>query len=105
MADQPSDRPKLAAGRGACLGFDRAIKPDHLFADRRHHSAAAAGAGIQIAWLQRAVVGFLVAGFFGSYSGITMFYLILGTLWAVAHSVPQPQPLLARFGPRPSLVR
>jgi putative inorganic carbon (hco3(-)) transporter len=37
---------------------------------------------IQILWIERAVIGYLVAGFFGSYAGLTMFYLFLGILWA-----------------------
>lgn len=55
---------------------------------RYRRSFAVDAAPIQIVWIERAVVGFLVAGFFGSYSGITMFYLILGTLWAVAKALP-----------------
>jgi O-antigen ligase len=70
---------------------------------KRHRSIAVSAAPIQIVWIYRAVVGFLVAGLFGSYSGITMFYLMLGTLWAVAQCLPAPQP-----APRPqqrALVR
>jgi hypothetical protein len=36
-------------------------------------------------WIERAVIGFLVAGFFGSYAGLTMFYLFLGILWAASN--------------------
>ncbi|MBV8146485.1 MAG: O-antigen ligase family protein [Gammaproteobacteria bacterium] len=39
---------------------------------------------IQILWLQRAIVGCLVAAFFASYFAITLLYLLLGTLWAAA---------------------
>jgi putative inorganic carbon (hco3(-)) transporter len=40
---------------------------------------------IQVLWIERAVIGFLVAGFFGSYAGLTMFYLFLGILWAASN--------------------
>ena len=40
---------------------------------------------IQALWIHRAVIGFLIAGFFASYSGITMFYLFLGMLWAASN--------------------
>ena len=52
---------------------------------RRANSAHAGDAlPIQAAWIDRAVIGFLVAGFFGTYSGITMLYLMLGILWSAA---------------------
>ena len=40
---------------------------------------------IQVLWIVRAVIGFLVAGVFASYSGLTIFYLFLGILWAAAN--------------------
>jgi O-antigen ligase len=40
---------------------------------------------IQVLWIERAVIGYLVAGLFASYSGLTMFYLFLGTLWAASN--------------------
>jgi O-antigen ligase len=40
---------------------------------------------IQALWIQRAVIGFLVAALFASYQGITMFYLFLGILWAASN--------------------
>jgi O-antigen ligase len=40
---------------------------------------------IQILWIERAVIGFLVAGFFASYAGVTVFYLFLGILWAASN--------------------
>jgi O-antigen ligase len=40
---------------------------------------------IQVLWIERAVIGFLVAGIFASYSGLTIFYLFLGILWAAAN--------------------
>lgn len=42
------------------------------------------GSLISMVWLQCGLVAFLVAGIFGSYSGITMGYLILGALWVGA---------------------
>jgi putative inorganic carbon (HCO3(-)) transporter len=40
---------------------------------------------IQVLWIERAIIGYLVAGFFGSYAGLTMFYLFLGILWAASN--------------------
>ena len=40
---------------------------------------------IQFVWIERAIIGFLVAGLFASYSGLTIFYLVLGTLWAASN--------------------
>jgi O-antigen ligase len=55
---------------------------------------------IQAMWIQRAVIGFLVAGIFASYSGITMFYLFLGMLWAASNllggEATEPRKLPAR---------
>jgi O-antigen ligase len=39
---------------------------------------------IQVLWIERAVIAYLVAGFFGTYSGLTMFYLFLGILSAAS---------------------
>jgi O-antigen ligase len=39
---------------------------------------------IQPFWMQRVVLGFLVLAIFGSYSGITTFYMVLGALWCTA---------------------
>jgi putative inorganic carbon (hco3(-)) transporter len=40
---------------------------------------------IQVLWIERAVIGYLVAGFFGSYAGLTIFYLFLAILWAASN--------------------
>ena len=40
---------------------------------------------IQVLWIERAVIGYLVAGFFGTYAGLTLFYLFLGILWAASN--------------------
>jgi O-antigen ligase len=48
----------------------------HLVADDRT---------IQILWIERAVIGFLVAGFFASSADLTMLYLFLGILWAASN--------------------
>jgi len=73
---------------------------------RRRANLAADGCIVQAVWIERAVIGYLFAGFFGSYSGLTMFYLFLGTLWAAANvlgrdatgpaSAPGRRPLRAR---------
>ena len=58
---------------------------------------------IQALWIQRAVIGYLVAGFFGTYAGLTLFYLFLGILWAASNvlgsdttesSTPRPRRVL-----------
>jgi O-antigen ligase len=54
-------------------------------ARRRRARLEADDGTIQAVWIQRAVVGFLIAAIFASYSGITMFYLFLGTLWAASN--------------------
>jgi O-antigen ligase len=73
---------------------------------KRYRRSFAADAGpIQIVWIERAIVGFLVAGFFGSYSGITMLYLVLGTLWAVAQFLPAPPASPARSPQQRAMVR
>ena len=40
---------------------------------------------IQVFWIERAVIGFLVAGFFISYASLTVFYLFLGILWTASN--------------------
>jgi O-antigen ligase len=40
---------------------------------------------IQVLWIERAVIGYLIAAIFASYAGLTMFYLLLGTLWAASN--------------------
>jgi O-antigen ligase len=52
---------------------------------RRRAALEADDRTIQVVWIERATVGFLVAAFFASYAGVTMFYLFLGTLWAAAN--------------------
>ena len=51
---------------------------------RCRRSIAADALSIGTVWIQRAIIGYLVAGLFGSYSGLTLFYLILGALWCAA---------------------
>jgi O-antigen ligase len=51
---------------------------------RRRTRLEADDRSIQVVWIERAVVGYLIAGCFGSYSGLTMFYLFLGILWAAS---------------------
>jgi O-antigen ligase len=53
---------------------------------RRRRAALEADDGtLQVVWIERAAIAYLVAAFFASYAGLTMFYLFLGTLWAAAN--------------------
>jgi len=52
---------------------------------RRHALLEADDRTIQVLWIERAVIGYLVAGFFGTYGGLTLFYLFLGILWAASN--------------------
>jgi O-antigen ligase len=53
---------------------------------RRHRAGLEADDHtIQALWIQRAVIGYLVAGWFGTYAGLTIFYLFLGILWAASN--------------------
>ena len=52
---------------------------------RRRADLEADVSTVQVVWIERAVIGFLVAGFFASYAGVTVFYLFLGTLWAASN--------------------
>ena len=49
---------------------------------------------IQVLWIERAVIGFLVAGFFATSADLTMLYLFLGILWAASdilgHDATEP---------------
>jgi hypothetical protein len=38
-----------------------------------------------VLWIERAIISYLIAAIFASYSGLTIFYLMLGTLWAAAN--------------------
>ena len=59
---------------------------------RRRLTIEADDRTIQIMWLERAIVGVLVAALFASYSGITIFYLLLGALWAAAQMLGEKSP-------------
>jgi O-antigen ligase len=50
-------------------------------ARRGRLTAGEAGLGIGQVWIERAMVGFLVAGLFGTYWSISYTYLYLGVLW------------------------
>jgi len=52
---------------------------------RRRADLAADDRTIHALWIHRAVIGYLVAGIFASYAGLTMFYLFLGILWAASN--------------------
>jgi O-antigen ligase len=40
--------------------------------------------GVDLAWVQRALIGYLLAGMVGTYSRLTFLYLILAILWCGA---------------------
>jgi O-antigen ligase len=56
---------------------------------------------IQVLWIERATIAFLIAAIFASYSGLTMFYLFLGTLWAATNVLGRDAPATAA-APRPA---
>jgi putative inorganic carbon (HCO3(-)) transporter len=74
-------------------------------ARRRRASIEADDRTIQALWVERAIMGFLVAGLFATYSGVTMFYLFLGMLWAATNMLGQETPQPATPGPGRSPVR
>ena len=51
-------------------------------ARRRRASLEAGDPAVEVLWIQRAAIAYLVAGIFGTYAHLTIFYLLLGTLWA-----------------------
>lgn len=58
-------------------------------------------------WMERSTVGFLIAGFFGSFSGISYIYLYLGVLWCRSAILLPPASDAApakRFQQRPNAV-
>jgi O-antigen ligase len=57
---------------------------------RRRASLEADDRTIQILWIERGIVGFLVASLFATYSGVTAFYLPLGILWAAGNVLGVP---------------
>lgn len=60
---------------------------------RRHRATLEADEhAIGVLWIERAVIAYLVAGFFGTYSGLTIFYLALGTLWVATNLQGQDSP-------------
>jgi O-antigen ligase len=46
-----------------------------------------AALGIEYIWIERATLGFLVAGFVGTYWGLTFLYLVLSLLWCTSNPV------------------
>jgi O-antigen ligase len=57
---------------------------------RRRASLEADDRTIQVLWIERAVIAFLVASLFATYSGVTAFYLPLGILWAAGNVLGVP---------------
>ncbi len=66
---------------------------------RCRRSTVANGILIDTAWIEWGIIGFLVAGLFGSYSGLTVFYLILGTIWCAATISASVRTVAAPGGP------
>ena len=55
-----------------------------VFSVARHHLRSTSlqpGAMFDLRWIQRALIGFMVAGVFGSYSRLNLFYFALALLW------------------------
>jgi O-antigen ligase len=52
---------------------------------RRRAQLAADDRTIQVLWIEKGLIGFLVAGLFATYSHVSMFYLFLGILWAASN--------------------
>ena len=57
---------------------------------RRRQAIEADDRTIQVLWIRKAMVAYLVAGLFASYSGLTVFYLFLGILWVAANALGSP---------------
>jgi putative inorganic carbon (hco3(-)) transporter len=57
---------------------------------RRRQAIEADDRTIAVLWIERAVVAYLVAGLFASYSGLTVLYLFLGILWVAANVLGSP---------------
>ena len=59
---------------------------------------------VHVLWIERAIIGYLTAAIFASYAGLTIFYLLLGTLWAASNvlggAATAPGKLPARRAPR-----
>ncbi len=72
---------------------------------RRRRSIEADEGIIQALWLERAVIAVLVAAIFATYSSITIFYLLLGTLWAAAKVLGPPDESRAPRARRARLTR
>jgi O-antigen ligase len=52
---------------------------------RRRAQLEADDRTIQVLWIYRAIIGYLVAAIFASYAGLTISYLFLGILWAASN--------------------
>ncbi len=60
-----------------CVLFGSVLR--YAYRSRRHKEAS--GLATQQVWLERALVGYLVAGAVGTYSTLTFPYLMLGVVW------------------------
>jgi O-antigen ligase len=59
---------------------------------RRRAQLQADDRTIQVLWIHRAIIGYLVAGIFASYAGLTISYLFLGILWAASNVLGRDAP-------------
>ena len=57
---------------------------------RSRRLAAPGELAIQQAWIERALLAYLVAGMFGSYAKLTFPYLLLAVLWCSATLLASP---------------
>jgi O-antigen ligase len=62
------------------------------YAYRRRRLAAPGELATQQAWIERALLAYLVAGMFGSYAKLTFPYLLLAVLWCSATLLASPSP-------------
>jgi O-antigen ligase len=58
-------------------------------ARRRRAALAADDSALQVLWIERAVIAYLVAGFFGTFYVLATLYLVLGVLWVAANVLGQ----------------
>ena len=63
-----------------CWMFGSAL----LFARRQRRILPAVASSVEQIWMERALLGFLVASLFGTYSHISIPYLVLASLWCIA---------------------
>jgi O-antigen ligase len=71
-----------------CALFASVLRQAH----RRRRRGARDALAAQQAWIERALVGYLVAGLFATFTALTFPYLMLAVLWSSAQLIPaRPQ--------------